>query len=142
MNAPEKPQIVSRDARNDWDWYRVTPREMLLDTRYSRLNAEALGVLTKLTWLAWELGSITSDLDDLALLTRFSGAELSRALPQLTKQGLLGTLEDGSLWVPDAELHLRQLIREAEERSERSRKAGKASAAARQGRNDEGDIPF
>lgn len=138
----EKPQIVARDERNRWDWYRVTPREMMLDTRYARLNAECIGVLTRLTWLAWELGAVTSNVSDLAVLMHLDEDEVERALPRLLEVRIVEAFDEGRLWLPDVEAHLRELITEAEERSERSRRAGEASAAARRGNTAPRNIPF
>ena len=127
---PSPELIVSREVRNRWDWYRVIPRQRMLDPSYIRLNAECTGVLERMTWVSWEIGWTPRDATDLAFLTRLSVDEVERALPVLLRAGLVAETEDGrGYWLPRSEQHLQELLAEARVRSERGRKA----ALARQG---------
>ena len=125
--TPKAP-LLSRSVRNRWDWYRVIPRQRLLDPAYMRLDALCTGVLERMTWVAWEQGWVPPSPADIAYVTRLEESEVAAALPILLASSFVEPLADGSgLWLPRSELHLQELLREAEARSEKARNAAKAS---------------
>jgi hypothetical protein len=145
-NAPRALEgpFLSRELRNKWDWYRVTPRERMLDPAYIRLDAATMGVLERMTWVAWEQGWLPSEVDDIAFLTRFSTDEVAAALPKLQEAGFVRPLRDRpGFWLPRSEEHMAQLIGEQEVKSERARRAARSSVAARRGSaTDDGNDQF
>jgi hypothetical protein len=141
--TPTTP-FLSRDVRNRWDWYRVIPRQRLLDPAYMRLDALCTGVLERMTWVAWEQGWVPSSPADIAYVTRLEESEIRAALPVLLDSSFVVPLEDGSgLWLPRSESHLQELLKEAEARSEKARKAAQASRGSRTPAASSGDSePF
>lgn len=125
--SQSNPPYLPREVRNRWDWYRVIPRQRLLDPAYMRLDAPCMGVLERLTWVAWEQGWVPGNAADIAYVTRLQQSEIEAALPTLLESSFVRPLDDGSgLWLPRSEQHLEELLREAKARSEKARRAAQA----------------
>jgi hypothetical protein len=127
MTTTSQVPYLPRDVRNRWDWYRVIPRQRLLDPAYMRLDALCTGVLERMTWVAWEQGWVPPSAADIAYVTRLEESEVEAALAVLLDSPFVEPLQDGSgLWLPRSEQHLQELLREATARSEKARKAAQA----------------